>query len=131
MIIRKMTLSVLFFSFAICQVCCCQQLTTAAGKDGYYQIYSGPKPTFSGEKSTSRWYFKVLGATDSSVSVSCTLLSYRDDMYDRLFNTDDPVTCRPVSSTELEMLSLLNRSFLYTLKKDGVADQQTVGRIFE
>ncbi|HMI62614.1 MAG TPA: TlpA disulfide reductase family protein [Puia sp.] len=109
----------------------CLTRITAAPKDGYYQIYSNTKPPLREENSTSRWYFKVLGTTDSSISVSCTLVSYRTEMNDRLFNTTDPVTCRPISSTDLEMLSLLNRSFLYTLKKEGVADQQTVGRIFE
>lgn len=152
----KLTLSILLFSFTISQVCRARQFAADAGgaihtgraadtggaadartdapnapTDGYYQFYSNPKPSLTEGKSTSRWYFKVIGTTDSSLSINCTLLSYKSEVNGQVFNTDDPVTSRPFSSTELEMLSLLNRPFLYTLKNEGVADQTAIVRIFE
>lgn len=129
--IFKLAISVLFFSFNVCQVCCAQQFAAAACNDGYYRIYSNRKTQLPGDKSTSIWYFKVIETTDSILSVDCTLLSYRTETNGRLFNTDDPVTCRPVSSKDLEMLGLLNRSFLYAVKKGCVADQPVIARIFE
>lgn len=127
----NLSLFILLFSFSICQLCSGQQLAVAADNGAYYRIVSNTGAPFPEAKNAKTWYFKVMEATDSSLSVDCKLVSYIDETNGRLFNTDDPVTCRPISSIDLEMLSLLNRSFLYTVQKGRVADQPSIARIFE
>ena len=126
----KLTLSVLLLSLSIGELCYAQP-SNGIGNDGYYRIEVITRTGAQTENSATTWHLRMVSVTDSDLTMECTLLSCRTKADGVLFDTQDPVTCRLTTSTELETLALLNRPFLYSVIKDSTPDQPGIKAIFK
>lgn len=116
---------------AVYSISYAQQFVAKTGSEGYYRITSAMEFPDYKTKETTTWYFKVTGVTDSSLLLSCTLLSAGNSFNEQQFNSADPLKCAPFSSRSLELLSLLNQPFNYTLKRQPGAAQPGILQIYE
>lgn len=125
---KLLTFALLFL--LICNTPKAQQFTPKKGSEGYYRITTQVKHHSGNEKNTATWYFKVLEVVKDSLILNCTLLNYDGEMNGQLFNTAQIDKSRTNNTSDLEVLALLNKPFIYHFKNEKMSEQPGISAIF-